>query len=968
MQASTTAFGTVVSGVDQVIEHAISISLPIKRQNLCTSPSFDDGLGDWRVYQGVGGTGLPVPTRSATQALVGSYSMHVNFVTTTASGQQFVGFSFHQRPGVLYAVSCWLWLESACGPLTLTNGSGANTVSTRGSWQQAICYVTGSNWNSGNPLGFLLTNAAAATSGANTGFYIDAVMIEEIPTGGGIGSYFDGDTGGGVWDGTPGFSTSTLNVDPYPDVTLAVDKIHIERQISTNLPAESTLIDGYPTGSMRLTLSGLVDQTDETKTAAWLFGPDETTSPLYGLTPIDSVVTVDQGVYTGTAAELIRTFTGYVDDCVVDSIAGTVELTVLDPMTRLRPAVQIPSVSYRNIDSGDNAGLTGGWVMEAVLRQNGVYSSPPPRQSCILYASMHGSAYPEVVGDVQTTVNMNVNTSSDLFVVGGVPGGTPADYAAQMIPGVWGSPVVRNPAIDQAPIPAKYADAVTINSVGSVYFETWAYADPSQAGTGSWITHVDATSQAVIEWHWTLGAATCSPKFNLTRAVGGSGSLTLGAASMTTGAWHHVSVLVSFTGTTTATVTVTIDGVVTVVNLTGLPLDSPGDAVDIRRTGVYWNGWLDTFQITGEPYGLPYGAFRAFTPTAYLDPSLNPLVVVADTTGLDAKSVIAQLAEAERGVAGFDEHGVFRFKNRNTLIGVTSTRTVTSSESLKALQTETGKASVATHVQVPSTGYTFAKGQAYNATDAIMVAKNSTKVITATTSGIAVAPLGVDPGLPTPTGGWPTSAGLVIGWRAATTAAGAVNVADGIAITARNLSATEIEITIVNSNGFAVYFVSSSAYPATSLGLPNLTVFAELATSGNGIVGDAQWPPIEDGGAPANTDFGEVLLPVASNPWMQDGDTAQTLANDILADEYRPRAIMQNVSIVPDPRLQLGDRVTISDPDGSKMIADAYVFGLILDDSGSEWNQTINFRRISNPGDWVMGIAGFSEMGVTTRI
>jgi hypothetical protein len=84
-------------------------------------------------------------------------------------------------------------------------------------------------------------------------------------------------------------------------------------------PDQSRFQVGYPAMECTFTLAGLVDQRDETKTAAWLFGKyptvasDGSVSPLYQQFVEQSAVTVDLGLQpAGTAgvSELLRKFTG----------------------------------------------------------------------------------------------------------------------------------------------------------------------------------------------------------------------------------------------------------------------------------------------------------------------------------------------------------------------------------------------------------------------------------------------------------------------------------------------------------------------------------------------------------------------------------------------------------------------------------------------------------------------------------
>jgi hypothetical protein len=95
--------------------------------------------------------------------------------------------------------------------------------------------------------------------------------------------------------------TLTLPGGIYSDVTLAASSVQISASTTTDLPDQSRMQVGYPKITAQFTLSGQVDQTDETKTAAWLFRRWSATSPLYRTDALHTPVTIDIGLYPDTA-------------------------------------------------------------------------------------------------------------------------------------------------------------------------------------------------------------------------------------------------------------------------------------------------------------------------------------------------------------------------------------------------------------------------------------------------------------------------------------------------------------------------------------------------------------------------------------------------------------------------------------------------------------------------------------------
>jgi hypothetical protein len=150
----------------------------------------------------------------------------------------------------------------------------------------------------------------------------------------------------------------------YPDATLAVSKLSIDASTTTDMPAGTRLEAGYPAMQASFTLTGMVDPTDESKTAEWLFGRYQTTSPLYKQDAFRCPVTIDIGLYPDGSAgvpELLRKFTGYVDEYVEDTEGG-IAFTCIDLRSNLRNVPDIPAVVTA---PPFNAGLTSEFVIDA---------------------------------------------------------------------------------------------------------------------------------------------------------------------------------------------------------------------------------------------------------------------------------------------------------------------------------------------------------------------------------------------------------------------------------------------------------------------------------------------------------------------------------------------------------------------------------------------------------------------------
>lgn len=991
MQVASAAFKQMVEGNSLLVGQDVGITLPIVRTNECPTPSFENpltngGLGNWYHGSSLGDATIDVST---TRAWIGTHSLHVVFGTGTSLWG--VNIPTAKLGTNNYVAMCMVYLGTAGPPVKIT-GSGGNTVSTRGSWQLMYSYV------GGGPTQFWMFNSGAATAGAGVECWIDAVLFEKVPSGSsGVPSntYFDGTFPNAAWLGLPDLSASTLNVSPYPDYAASVESATIDRQLTTSLPDGTTLITGYPTAQATIVLAGQVDPTNEDKTVAWLFNPYQTDSPMYRHDLIQSPVVCQEGLYPGTGStpELITNFTGYVDDFSVDTIGGQVTLTCLDNRTKLRSSATAPAfAATMDVASGtspvlstQSPGLTSLWIIDTLLRSNGYLSSPGPRSGAYLlfYASYAGSAYPSVylksgypvLASNSGLYNDESTTTPMQFVNGGFNKQVCRDSSLQCSLDQW-SPNYPNWPTD-----------INVQVGGGYFHEFWLNTATPPLGnliggvlSGTYqplliklsITDLNYTTSWITQIQMTPVPFVGANAWSFTTAGGVARAIT------TSGTWQQVSIQVSYTAGPNVVTKLWLDGVLintwtdalTVSPAAPPPGTGPGpDTITINSPYP-----LEAFQTTNELNGIPS---TGFTPTAILDASLNFLTAISDIAGLDPWQVIQQLAEAELAIAGFDELGIFRFTNRLSLAS-TPTRTITSLTSLQTYQVETGLSLVTNHVTAnintivrsgwevvwSGVGTNVTSGGLYfippNSTDTILAALTIPSIVCTLTGVIPIA--GV------------SATHVKSGYVADSTIAGTGGGISNLSMAVQQLSPSLVKITITNPNPFNVYFVALTGYPnpGSSYGvtLAGEALVSGTAASNGGIiststVADSQWPPIEEGGADPRK-YAIKALP--DNPWRQDAASVQALTDHVLSDLYRPRPIIRNLSIVADPRLQLGDRVTIVDSETNQLSDDMFIIGIRTTSGNGAWDQSITCRAVANAGDWVMGVVGRSELGTSTYV
>lgn len=755
---------------------------------------------------------------------------------------------------------------------------------------------------------------------------------------------------------------------------LSVQAYNITEETQTDMPDGTRYVTGRAAASCNLTLAGLLDRTDDTKTVAWLLGQYQSTSPMYRTSPIGLSVTVDVGILTGDptmttpgfeGVEFVRGFTGRIDDYEVDSANGTVQLTCLDGRAEMFGAAAIPlAYSDPAANSVIATPLTALWPLRFLMANAGFYDSPPPRPTCLLYASFHGSAWPEV-------------STNGFAEVGKQLDGTENGFTA----GFW-SPQVVDPAGQLMTVigecSVSLATGVTLFGEGWINIPASGFAG---AVITNWQVANDNGGANDLFRFEVIGDASTGLNFHvLSRrgtATGSSGTDTNWTSSLvsTAAGWTQVSWSFTYTTATTAAVNVWVNGSLfqsasfTVVAVSSEPFRYLATACSILADAVA----ADTMQITLEPTSAV--PVTGFVPSAVLDASLNRLTAIPSTAGDDQWAVAQAIATAEQGIVGIDENGKGFFRSRASVQSGASVRTIDRNSSLISLTTQNTQAAKINHVQVPVNKLQVGPlGVVWSAAEAITVPARGSYVQQITTDNPVVNVARTDSG-EMPSGGGTLGNTY---WRACKSIDGAgTRVNSGITIRCVRVAPSLIQMTVNNANAFPVFLVSpiGVGFPASSNGQPAVNIGGQFiltdasaadgsVTTASGAVGDAQYPPLQYGGA-ASAPGGESLLAVPANPWMQQATSAQALADDLLSDLHSDRPQWSAV-IVTDRRLQRGDRVTVNDPDVTGITNEDAIIADLHDNGDS--TTTVGLRAVFPPGAWLLGIAGRSELGVTTYI
>ena len=187
-----------------------------------------------------------------------------------------------------------------------------------------------------------------------------------------------------------------LFLNARSDLTPVLSEVTVERSLSGDLPDAVSLIEGYASAALTATLEGAWA---DALTAAAVLSPYREDSPLYQRPTLGVPVEADFG-FAGTA--LVRQFTGQIRSLRPDSKSRRVALTALDPADRLRALVSLPVYGIYRRDlvrygrSGVPWSTNSTWVIDYILRRNGVYHAPAARSDAILSVTQNGGLAAEI--------------------------------------------------------------------------------------------------------------------------------------------------------------------------------------------------------------------------------------------------------------------------------------------------------------------------------------------------------------------------------------------------------------------------------------------------------------------------------------------------------------------------------------------------------------------------------------------
>lgn len=680
------------------------------------------------------------------------------------------------------------------------------------------------------------------------------------------------------------------------DLSTVVESVTVERAITGDLPAECSLVEGYTSATLTAALGG--QRAADPRDVARMLSPYRSDGPLYRQQHVDVAVRLDLGLLTTGGPAWVRQFTGTTRALRATASTRAVAIDALDPAERLRAAVTLPVAAeteraerLRTVFPYRYRFNTQ-WVLDYVLRRNGIYFSPPPRPGCLFAMTCHGGLAPDIGSTGATGISRKATPTAPEFV--------PGQYglAANGGPDVhwWGG----GRAI--APFSIGFGEAHLIEFMIKAGGANTFYPHSDADGT------VVAVSTSLVKLEGTTYDVTITTTGQLAVKVWSNPttspvlSVTLNGPKINgTAGWHSVGVWLKYDHTAkTITHRWQLDGVITAPATVSVTLNSLYSALRPRVTvktplPVQCIGIALAAAIPAN-WGAPH------IPEADLDVGLNWMTGLPDVVNGESWAVIKTAVAAEYGLASFTEAGRFQFRNRDTartMAAGPAVKTITAATSLEDLEVSVAVDSVRNQI---------------SHTHAARLERDQPEIVyQPTTVEELDAPQGTTRRVVRLASRCHAD-GYINSYTATTypdyadfSGFVATNASTGAAVA--NVTVTgllsddesTVELTFVNPNSFTVRFQIQGrpafrlvAYPITDDD-PTRT----LATNPTSIAR-----------------YGRRVLDLPDNPFRQHPDPANAVTASLLADLADPVPILAEVPVVGDPRVQLADVVTIADPTG----------------------------------------------------
>ncbi|MEV4414020.1 hypothetical protein [Catellatospora sp. NPDC049609] len=737
------------------------------------------------------------------------------------------------------------------------------------------------------------------------------------------------------------------------DLSARVESITITRELAGDLPDEVSTLEG----SAASTLDVAFGAGDTGTPASAYFSRFNTASALAGKERLGRPVTADIGFVTANGPQYVRRFTGRTDAWTSASASRSVRMRALDLKERLSWDVELPVIAR------GTAGLNASWITREALARGPLtpFVPSPFPEALDLFVPMAGTMLPaglDVVpnytarmirsryGFPQTTTGTSFSdiTAEPTFVPGPYLGGT---YAGQA-PGAQAGNAIRGEITYANTFQGDYM-------VGRVEFWLKRRANLTGESASAWkaaaiLPHSSGGAGVLTgvrpDWSTGFGFYTTSPD--------SPAWVQAGPTVPADGQWHYIGVEWD-AATTPGTVAMTfrLDHAAPV---TATHSWTPAFLDVQNRSFLFRTPVAEVALSTRTDFNAPPWLIDlADTVNCRLDLSTLELDAVPDPGPRPAWEWIRQLAAAEQAVTFIDEQGVFWYRTAARMASgeaQTIARTVTTTSTLTDLSTDEQLTAVRNNIKVTAQPVTIsgALSVVQAVTDVIELKPNQSTWLYWELPGVADVPTAV--AINRPSDPAPNTAGsfVCVAFNPAGTTTGAAdeNLLSTFTAEALRYGGATYQVRVRNNSTKTAYLATAKA------NTPTVSVVGRKITLGTYTV--ERSPFYAAGLHPSIRRFGLQRLALPASPWLQQPRIADSLASRLVADLHLPVPVLSSVEIVGDPRLQLGDRIRITDPDGLALDGHYWIVGIRDTFSRSGYRQQITARRAATLLAWDTGV------------
>lgn len=759
------------------------------------------------------------------------------------------------------------------------------------------------------------------------------------------------------------------NFDHYlSDLSEYADNISVDRSLAGSAPPEIMLIEGASAAELTFDLGGHDIDNDNLNFVA-TFSPYNGLSPLYNLDPVGCEVIYRVGIDTTTGIVWYPQFVGNIRTITPNRATNTVSVTALDRVEKLRNPVQFPPWAIGNFSSLRGYNLAqladSQAIIDHCLRFGETSCTPSrpvyndefvrnPAQNSDLgvrfWLNGTGAPFPQVgfnAGDLSQGFPKSEDTGAPMYYQNGLP-----------------HPDSPNPEIQPMSLSSLGPDNTGWTSSGTnsaPYLVYWGLDRNNDAAfTSHYIGFTLNNTGTNGKWWRTVGNVTTVFQVHIGYHLKLMVTIANGAirgevrnydtsAGVVT-SWrglsdldHHKIDIKFATGTTSPGVNGRFDLIINEGTTWSETIPDFSSHINgsfdpytsyitvehkVGLTDVYWGTRGSQTPIVLDVDLVHEVVRRPSAYAAVLDRGLNKLTHLPVTSADDAWDIITEVASAELGSVFWDESGVFRFWNRNTIVDKQDTTWRTFSlDNVQGLQITNSFDSVRNIITSESTrGFSISE-VAFDSSsvDEFYIPGGATVKFIRYVDNVQSIGLNKVPRYQTDfeAGPYPlwdndgSYEGYVVQWFTG----GAWSEDNG------RTSGVDVWVYGNEDGSFTIEIHNGYGDPARlATGGPTDSGSAALRVVGS-VVHTDETAILTALDRDSIAIYGRRNMPLTGD-WIQwQPDVVTSLLEYVLPRTIKPIPTTDAITVAGDPRLQLGDRVDIVDPQGMGELIGVQIYG-----------------------------------------